>query len=268
MELISVIIPLYNAEDFVLKAFHNISKQKGIEVPKEIVFVDNNSDDSSYEIASELASKHKHVKVFKESKQGAGAARNKGYDESKGGLIYFYDVDDQLFDDTLSSLSKVLINNTSYDAVFGKMVKSHKHVDQIDKTGLIESQKVIIKQKPYWGLLWFKDLSQVVGPPAFMYRRDVFIKLGKFQEELLTGQDTALDINLGMKYNIAMLDKFVYLYYKHKEATTTKVKIKKSRAFMQWPRLLYSHIPYFLSHAEQKDYGEILKKHLIAQSQK
>jgi glycosyltransferase involved in cell wall biosynthesis len=264
MSKISVIIPLYNAENFVLKAFQNISKQKGLKLPTEIIFVDNNSNDSSYEIACELATKHNNVKVFKESKQGAGAARNKGFDESKGDFIYFYDVDDQLFHDTLCSLSKVLIDNVSYDAVFGKMIKSHKSIKELDKSELSETEKIIERQKPYWGLLWFKDLSKVVGPPAFMYRRDVFIKLGKYQDVLRTGQDTALDINLGMKFNIAMIDKYVYLYYKHAEATTTIVKKKRSRAFMQWPRLIYSHIPYHLSHKNQKEYYEILKKLLYS----
>jgi glycosyltransferase involved in cell wall biosynthesis len=264
MDLISIIIPLYNAELFVEKAYSFILNQKDLNIPFEIIFVDNNSTDKSFDIATRIASGDERVKVFKELKQGAGAARNKGYDESLGDLIYFYDVDDQLFDDTLSSLSKVLIDNTSYDAVFGKMIKSHKSFKELDRSELSETERIIERQKPYWGLLWFKDLSKVVGPPAFMYRRDVFIKLGKYQDVLRIGQDTALDINLGMKFNIAMIDKYVYLYFKHDEATTTQKKKKRSRAFMQWPRLIHSHIPFFLSHADQKDYGEILKKHLYS----
>jgi glycosyltransferase involved in cell wall biosynthesis len=259
MNLISVIIPIHNGEDFVLSAFKNLSKQKRLEIPIEIIFVDNNSIDSSYKIANELASKHSNVKIFKEAKQGAGAARNKGFNESIGNLIYFYDVDDQLFDDTLYTLSKVLIENEGYDAVFGKMLKSHKNIDEINQQDLVESHDLIIKAKPYWGLLWFKDLSKVVGPPAFMYRRDIFIKLGKYQEELMTGQDTALDIKLGMNYNIAMIDKFVYLYYKHFNATTAQIKKVKSRAFMQWPRIIHSHIPFYLKNKDEKEYYEILK---------
>lgn len=256
MHSISIIIPLYNAENFVLKSFQNVMKQKGLKIPFEIIFVDNNSLDNSYKIANSLSEKHDKVSVYKEQKQGAGAARNRGFDESKGNLIYFYDVDDQLFEDTLSSLSKVLIENPSYEAVFGKMYKSSKDVEHIDTSVLDQSEKIIIKNKPFWGLHWFKDLSKVVGPPAFMYRRETFIKLGRYQEELMTGQDTAIDINLGMKFNVAMIDKYVYLYYKHTDATTTKVKKKKSRAFMQWPRLIYSHIPYHVKHRNEKEYEE------------
>jgi glycosyltransferase involved in cell wall biosynthesis len=259
MKLISVIIPLHNAELFVEKAYSFIDNQNRLEIPIEIIFVDNNSIDSSYKIASDLASKHSNVKIFKEAKQGAGATRNKGFDESKGDLIYFYDVDDQLFDDTLYTLSKVLIENEGYDAVFGKMLKSHKNIDKINQQDLVESQSLIIKTKPYWGVLWFKDLSKVVGPPAFMYRRETFIKLGKYQEELLTGQDTALDINLGMKHNIVMIDKYVYLYFKHSNATTAKIKKKKIMAFMMWPLIIYSHIPFYLENRDQKEYYEILK---------
>ena len=92
-----------------------------------------------------------------------------------------------------------------------------------------------------------------------MYRRTTFLDLGKYQEELILGEDTALDINLGMKQNIAKIDKYIYLYFKHDHATTTLSKKKKSRAFMQWPRIIHSHLPFHLKNKNEKEYFEILK---------
>ena len=107
--------------------------------------MDNNSTDNSFEIALNIALNDSRVKVFKELKQGAAAARNRGFDESKGDLIYFYDVDDQLFDDTLFTLSSLLTSDQSLDAVFGKMLKSNKDVTEIRRSDLEETPRVIKK---------------------------------------------------------------------------------------------------------------------------
>jgi len=258
MSSISIIIPLYNAEKFVNQAYDFICKQT-VSLPLEIIFVDNNSKDTSLKMAKELAEIDSRVKVFQEKVQGAAAARNKGFDESSGDFVYFYDVDDQLFDTTLEDLSSVLINDKSIDAYFGKMYKYSLPISDINRSDLDESNEIILKPKPYWGLKWFRDLSSVVGPPAFLYRRETFLNIGKYDNRLRLGQDTALDIQLGMTSKIAFIDKYVYLYLKHGESITDKVKASKSRASMQWPRIIYSHIPFYLQHPEEKEYGKILK---------
>jgi len=263
MNLISIIIPVYNAESFIDSAFQSIKSQT-IKVLYEVIFVDNNSKDDSFSILEDLATQHTYVKVFKELKQGAAAARNKGFRESKGDYVYFYDVDDQLFPDTLETLSNVLIQHKDIDAVFGKMLKSSVSVHEINSHELEETSSLILKNKPYWGLKWFRDLSSVVGPPAFLYRREVFNEIGLYEEELLTGQDTALDIKLGMLCKVAHIDKYVYLYLKHNTSTTDVVKKKKSRDFMQWPRITKSHLPFYLQGKGNEEFKIILLKKIYS----
>jgi len=260
--LISIIIPLYNAAGFINKAYDYITRQT-VELPLEIIFVDNNSKDNSYELALTLAEQDKRVKVFKERKQGAPAARNAGFKKSSGDFIYFYDVDDQLFNYTLASLLEVLLSTPKADAVFGKMIKSYKNVASLDLSSLNDSGKVTLESPPYWGLKWFRDLSSVVGPPAFMYRRETFEKLGMYNEAIPASEDTALDIDLGMDYKVAFIDKTVYLYYKHEEATTSLLKKQKLREEMQWPRLTMAHIPYALNNPQHQEYRKILDRKIF-----
>ncbi|SHI37643.1 Glycosyl transferase family 2 [Mesonia phycicola] len=263
-KLISIVVPVYNGEDFIEKAFQNIQKQKlPKEISVEVILVDNKSTDHSFSIMQAIASKESNVIVCKEYTKGAAAARNKGLSLAKGDFIYFYDVDDQLFDDTLSTLSKVLIDYPNCDAVFGKMYKSHQNVEDIDRKMLEETSTVVLKNKPYWGMKWFKDLSSVVGPPAFLYRKEVFKKIGNYEEELLTGQDTALDIKLGMSCEIASINKYVYLYYKYSASTTDHVKKSKSRELMQWPRLTKSHLPFYLEGNANEEFGKILYRKIF-----
>jgi len=137
------------------------------------------------------------------------------------------------------------------------MLKSKKHLNEIDWTQE-EPSEVIFKPTPYWGLKWFSSLKTVVGPPAFLYRRQVFDKIGLYNMDLKIGQDTALDIKLGMTCQIAFIDRYVYLYYKHTNSTIEQTKKAIPRAFMQWPRLVKEHLPFYLENEVPIKFKQLL----------
>jgi len=264
--LISVIIPVYNGEKFIEGALENIKKQK-LDIPLEIIFVDNNSKDHSFEVINNVALKEKNIKVFKELKKGAAAARNKGFNQSKGDYIYFYDVDDYLFEDTIISLLNALKSYPEAQAAFGKMMKVS--LEELKNNTIFESNNNYNQRfynPPYWGMAWHKDLTKVVGPPAFLYKREVFSKIGLYEENLLTGQDTALDIKLGMSLPVVQLDRCVYAYVKHNNSTTQKTKKKESVERMQWPRLTQSHLPFYLNNQKTLplEFYQVLEKRIFS----
>lgn len=240
---LSVVIPVYNGADFIEKSYHSILSQQIQDF--ELIYVDNNSQDPSVEYIKKLVQLDSRVSLLVESKQGAAAARNTGIKHAQGDYVYIFDVDDEIYPGALQKLIAVLEAYPETDAVFGKMVKSHQGISESlhpnDNT-----LKVVLKEKPYWGLKWFSNLKFVVGPPAFLYRSSVFNTIGFYNEDLRLGQDTALDIKLGMMMNIAFLDMYIYLYLKHGTSTTDTVKKKTPRAFMVWPRLVKEHLPFYL----------------------
>jgi len=139
------------------------------------------------------------------------------------------------------------------------MVKSDKGISETPKPK-DETGELILKEKPFWGLLWFKDLKTVVGPSAFLYRKRVFSKIGLYNEAIKNNEDTALDIKLGMTCNIGALDMYVYLYFKHAESTIEQSKRQMPRPFMIWPRLVNEHIPFHLKHKEETEFKKLLFK--------
>ncbi|WP_417214460.1 glycosyltransferase family 2 protein [Bizionia sp.] len=240
---LSVVIPVYNGADFIEKSYHSILSQQIQDF--ELIYVDNNSQDSSVECIKKLVQLDSRVSLLAESKQGSAAARNTGIKHAQGDYVYIFDVDDEIYPNALNKMIQVLDAYPETDAVFGKMVKSHQGISE----SLLPNDntlKVVLKEKPYWGLKWFSNLKFVVGPPAFLYRSSVFNTIGFYNEDLRLGQDTALDIKLGMMMNIAFLDMYVYLYLKHGTSTTDTVKKKTPRAFMVWPRLVKEHLPFYL----------------------
>lgn len=258
--LLSVIIPAYNAETFVDIAYQCILDQNIEDV--EVLFVDNNSTDATKEQVMAIVEKDPRAHYYLETVQGAAAARNKGLAHAKGTYVYMLDVDDQVFPDTLPILIDYLENNPAVDAIFGKMIKSNLGVSEIKKPD-DETNVVTLHEKPYWGLQWFKDLKTVVGPPAFLYRRSVFETIGNYEIELRTGQDTALDIKLGMLCKVAHIDRYIYVYIKHNTSTTDRVKKTKARVFMQWPRFTKSHLPFYYNYEVSREYKHILFRRIF-----
>src|SRR5690606_10978216 len=109
--------------------------------------------------------------------------------------------------------------NPNVDAVVGKMVKSHKDLQNTVKPA-DETNEVTFKEKPYWGMKWFSSLRNVVGAAAFLYRKSVFDTIGNYNVNISMGTDTAVDIKLGMLCNVAYINTYIYLYFKHFDSIT------------------------------------------------
>lgn len=92
--LISVIVPIYNAEHFLEKCVHSICEQTYKNL--EIILVDDGSKDKSLEICNNLALNDKRIKVIHKINNGAAAARNTGLKQASGDYIAFVDSDDYI----------------------------------------------------------------------------------------------------------------------------------------------------------------------------
>lgn len=107
--LVSVIIPLYNAENYIGETIQNILNQTYY--PIEIIIIDDGSTDTSLSIAKSYEGKK--VKVFSQTNKGASAARNYGLKEAEGDFIQFLDADDLLSANKIEEQVKLLINHPS-----------------------------------------------------------------------------------------------------------------------------------------------------------
>lgn len=256
---LSVIIPVYNGADFIEKSYNSIINQQLVDF--EILYVDNNSKDNSVEKIESLIQTDARVKLLIQTKQGAAPARNKGIEKAQGDYMYVFDVDDEIYPGALNRMIGVLDSYPDMDAVFGKMVKSYKGISETKKP-TDETHEIIFKEKPYWGLYWFENLKHVVGPPAFLYRSNVFSKIGYYNEEIKIAEDTALDIKLGMTCNVAFLDTYVYLYFKHALSTIEMAKKNEDLVSMHWSRFVKSHLPFYLENEVPIKYKELLYSYL------
>ncbi len=92
LPLVSVIIPAYNAEKFIVATLESVLSQSYQKI--EVVIVDDGSRDRTVEIVREFAAKDRRIILFQQSNSGVAAARNLAIQKSKGEYIAPIDADD------------------------------------------------------------------------------------------------------------------------------------------------------------------------------
>lgn len=130
--LISVVIPVYNVQNYVRKCIESVIRQTYTRL--EILVVDDGSTDDSGRICDEMAAAETRIQVFHTPNGGLSAARNVGIDHATGEYIAFVDSDDWIEPDMYDFLYRQIVN---YDADIS--VCSH----YIDKGGKIRCKRQV-----------------------------------------------------------------------------------------------------------------------------
>lgn len=92
MELVSVVMPAYNASRFIAESIQSVQNQTYTNW--ELIIVDDGSTDNTYEIAANFAAADKRIKIKQQKNSGVSSARNLALDCARGGYIAFLDADD------------------------------------------------------------------------------------------------------------------------------------------------------------------------------
>ncbi len=120
-KLISIIVPVYNAEEFLNACISSIINQTYKNF--ELILIDDGSSDKSGDICDHWYKEDKRVKVVHQMNQGVAAARNKGLDLAKGEYVCFVDNDDFIKEDHLETFIKTM-ESTDSDIVICDIVSS------------------------------------------------------------------------------------------------------------------------------------------------
>lgn len=109
MARISVIVPAYNAADFIAVCIESIIHQTCEDW--ELIIINDGSKDGTGSICDEYARNHSRIRVIHQENGGVSTARNRGLTEAKGELIAFADADDSLAPGALEILLSLIDDN-------------------------------------------------------------------------------------------------------------------------------------------------------------
>ena len=135
--LISIIVPVYNAERFLPYSVESILKQSYQNL--EIILVDDGSTDGSPALCDEYASRDARIVVIHQENGGISQAQNTGLNHAHGEYIAFADNDDILDRRNLEILYDALIET---DSDMSKARWSHFGVSQLDEVAKMASEGV------------------------------------------------------------------------------------------------------------------------------
>lgn len=218
-ELISVIIPVYNVQKYLEKCLNSVLNQTYKNL--EILLIDDGSTDNSSKICEEYKLKDSRIKVFHKENGGLSSARNYGIKEAKGIYITFIDSDDDIEEDYIEYLYKLLKKyNTKMSICSYNVIKNNK-----TNLGINLEEKLLSTEECLDNLLCEKGFT--VSACAKMYEKKLFDDITFPLNKLC--EDNGTTYKLIMKCsNIAYGNQAKYNYYIHNNSiTTSSFNIKK-----------------------------------------
>jgi len=186
--LVSIIIPLYNASQYIDEAIRSALGQTWAN--KEIIIVDDGSSDDSLKIARKYEGDG--IKVFRQQNKGASAARNKGLQEAKGQYIQFLDADDLLSADKIEKQLLALQNHADKIAVcstvhFYGPAATNEQPSVYEESFLFDDDDPVHFLINLWG--GYSNHGSMVQPNAWLTPRLLIDKAGLWNEALTLDDD-------------------------------------------------------------------------------
>lgn len=221
-DLISIVIPVYNAYEYVDSCIKSILNQTYQNF--EILLIDDGSTDGSEKICDELSDAYENVYVIHQTNKKQGAARNVGVKQSRGKYVCFIDIDDIIAPDYLEVLFEQLCKNNADMAVCGyvEFVKDYCFANKKFSTRILEGQDRAFE------LLTSRKIA--VAPWAKLINKKI-LEENPFPENVIN-EDTFVIYDLVIHSNrIVMIDDYIGYAYRHNENSTMHKRFTKERFF-------------------------------------
>lgn len=204
MTKITIIVPVYQVEDYLDRCVQSLMKQTYSEL--EIILVDDGSVDSSPQMCDQYAKIDNRVKVIHKENGGLSSARNSGIDVATGDYIMFVDSDDYIELDTCQRLYE-LIDEATDIVSFGF---SHFYDDHCEKVTNTDSIITLCGDEVFEYYINRKNVTHMVTDKLF--KRELFDGV-RFIEGRLA-EDLAICFQLVGKCNkLIAYDHVFYQYY-------------------------------------------------------
>jgi len=221
--LISVVMPVYNAEKYLKEAIESILNQTYKNF--EFILINDASTDSSLEIINQFARKDKRIKfINNQENKGIAETRNIGIKLSKGKYIATHDADDISLKTRFQEQVDFLEKNPKCGVV-GSFIKIFNNT----KKNNFSIRKYSLKDKELRNKIFYYS---PIAQPASMIRKKALDKIGLYNQKYPPAEDLDLWFRIGSFYEFANIQKVLLLYRVSPESqTSSKLKIMEKLTF-------------------------------------
>lgn len=244
--LVSVILPVFNAAEYLEQTFEDILHQSYQII--ELIVIDDGSTDNSWEIIQQYAQKDKRVRAVQVNNGGPSKARNIGLEMVQGEFIRFIDADDRVSKDSIKTMVDKAKENYSIDLVIGNYlcIPDHNYFKGDTFNNLEIERKEFAKyflknaKSFYYGVAWNK-----------LYKKEIIEQHHiRFDETLDWCEDLCFNLDYYEKCNIIALINScegVYTYYSREDSITAGLSIRAKEELQEMDKKRYEKILKYCS---------------------
>lgn len=229
--LVSIIVPVYNAEDYINDTIQSVLKQTYINI--ELIIVDDGSSDNSLNVAQLYQEKDTRVKVYSQSNSGVSVARNKGISLAEGDYILFLDSDDFIEENSIEVLLKTRQRQDEL-IVFGYY--THQPNGQVIIKPNNQNDIELNLQELSHSFWDYYEIGVTNSPVNKLYEANI-IKDNNlfFPDDIRMGEDLIFNLTYFTKINtLRIINKTLYHYIIHENQATAKIDLNISTNMMPY----------------------------------
>lgn len=242
MPKISVIVPAFNAMDYLPETIKSVLEQTFTDF--EILIINDGSSDNIVEWTTQISDPR--VKLISQGNQGLAGARNTGITCSEGDYIAFLDADDLWHPTKLEKQVQYLDLNPGIGVV-------NTWVINIDEQGKLDSSVCKTNSE---GEVWEKLLQEniVLCGSVVMVRRICFEMVGVFDQNLPAAEDWDMWIRIAAQHQFSVLREPLVFYRQHSSSMSSNLN-----HHLQWRLAVidktFTQVPPEFQHLKNKAYG-------------
>lgn len=228
--LVSVIVPVYNAERFIHRCINSILSQTYQDF--EVLLINDGSPDESGKICDEYAQKDKRIKVFHKENGGVTSARKYGLDDCNGEWVILLDSDDYIEPNTLELLLTYAFNFDS-DLIIGyyKYVDENNNFIKIAENHILGNHSEDVLKSVLYNLCTGSLCCRLI-------KKTLFNNIYFPPREINMGEDTICGIQIiSNAQNITICPHPIYNYVQQTNSITHNLNsnnVKHMPTFIKW----------------------------------
>ncbi len=239
---ISIIIPVYNVENYIRRCLDSIVNQTYQNI--EIIIINDGSPDKCGTICDEYKELDSRIIVIHKKNEGVSVARNSGLLIASGDYVYFLDSDDYLTENTIEILYKNAIksnaditisNHIFFDENGFHWKRSNYKISSIDKKNFMDSS---LRFKYFFGKSFGVQVWNKLYKTSFIKENNV-----DFDRDLYIAEDFLFNFKLFThKPKICLINDYTYYYFQNTKSVTHSYKENLTELYIQMIKKMHQHL--------------------------
>ena len=241
-EMVSIIMPAYNAENYLPRSIQSIQAQTYDNW--ELLIVDDGSVDRTREVVTQFSEKDARVKLLCNQHGGTACARNTALDVAKGEYIAFIDADDAYHPSYLQRLIEAIEKDHSDMSICGIYegvdYEGFLHAPLKDGTACIDTDVAFSR-------MYDNEWAIMISPWNKLYKREIFIDL-RFPDGRYFEDASTTNLAIFQCSQISVLGAEMYFYHITPNSSS---KTLRSVELLDREKALRSHWEFFFKHGRK-----------------